>query len=80
MSNKKIGLDELLVMSQDELDQRLNTLDGYLKREARRGRRHFDLEVESCYFSREIEWRNLVRKNHEDYLQKNSSSYLSDLN
>lgn len=70
MSNfNKIKLDDLLIMSQEELEQRYNTLDGYLKREHRRGRRHDDLEVEACYFSREIEWRSQVRQNHEKYLQ-----------
>lgn len=69
MSNK-VNYDDLLTMSQDELESRYNTLDGYLKRESRRGRRHEDFEVESCYFFREIEWRNLVKKNHEEYLKK----------
>ena len=69
-SFNKIKLDDLLVMSQEELEQRYNTLDGYLKREWRRGRRHDDLEIEACYFSREIEWRTQVRQNHEKYLQK----------
>jgi hypothetical protein len=77
MSNKKIGLDDLLTMPEEELVQRHNTLDGYLKREMRRGRRHEDLEIEACYFSRELEWRSLVRQNHEKYLQKNVSEDLS---
>ena len=70
MSNNRIGLDALLTMPQEELESRYNTLDNYLKREARRGRRHDDLEVESCYFFRELEWRNQVRANHEKYLKK----------
>ena len=70
MSNNRIGLDTLLSMSQEELESRYNTIDNYLKRENRRGRRHEDLEVEACYFSREIEWRQLVRSNHEKYLKK----------
>jgi hypothetical protein len=78
MSMKKIGLDDLLNMSQDELEQRFNTLEGYLKREQRRGRRHEDLEVEVCYFSREMEWRNQVRENHKAYLEKNSQEDLFD--
>ena len=71
----KIRLDDLLTMSQEELESRYHTLDGYLKREWRRGRRHNDLEVEACYFSREIEWRNLVKQNHEKYLQNFRSDY-----
>lgn len=70
MANNRIGLDTLLTMSQEELEGRYNTIDNYLKREGRRGRRHEDLEVEACYFSREIEWRRTVRENHEKYLKK----------
>lgn len=71
MLSNKICLDELLKMSQDELEHRYGVLDGYLRREQRRGRGHYDLEVEACYFARELEWRNVVQKNHEVYLQKN---------
>ena len=71
MLSNKICLDELLKMSQDELEHRYGVLDGYLRREQRRGRVHYDLEVEACYFARELEWRNVVQKNHEVYLQKN---------
>jgi hypothetical protein len=75
MSNGKIGLDDLLTMSQDELEQRHNTLDGYIKREWRRGRRHEDLEIEACYFARELEWRRQVQTNHEKYLQNFRTNY-----
>ncbi len=70
MSTKKINLDELLNMPQEELEQRYNTLEGYLKREGRRGRSHEDLEVEACYFKRELQWRSQVRENHKKYLEK----------
>lgn len=79
MSTNKICLDELLVMPEEELLQRHNTLDGYLKRESRRGRRHEDLEIEACYFSREIEWRNKVRENHQKYLQNLQKNSQEDL-
>lgn len=65
----KIGLDQLLTMPQEELENRFNTIDGYIKREWRKGRRHVDLEIEACYFSRELKWRDQVRANHEKYLQ-----------
>lgn len=71
MLSNKICLDELLKMPQDELEHRYGVLDGYLRREQRRGRNHQDLEVEACYFARELEWRRQVQKNHEIYLQKN---------
>lgn len=70
LSNNRINLDILLTMPQDELEGRYNTIDSYLKREARRGRRHEDIEIEACYFSRELEWRKQVRENHEKYLKK----------
>lgn len=74
MSNNRIDLDTLLTMPQEELEGRYSTIDNYLKRENRRGRRHEDLEVEACYFSREIEWRKQVRENHEKYLKNLSQT------
>ena len=70
MLSNKICIDELLKMPQDELEHRYGILDGYLRREQRRGRVHYDLEVEACYFARELEWRNGTAESRSFFAKK----------
>lgn len=69
MSNRVLTIDEISVMSDDELGRRISSLNGYLGRERNRGNRRDDLEVEFCYLYREVEVRNARRDAHLSWLK-----------
>lgn len=64
MSNRVLNIDEISVMSDDELSRRMSSLNGYLGRERNRGNRRDDLETEYCYLFREVQIRNSRRDAH----------------
>lgn len=72
--SRKITQEDISAMQTDELDSRFRSLVSYIERERRRGNSHVELETEACYFARELEWRTLVKKNHEVYLRRNMST------
>jgi hypothetical protein len=68
--SRKMTQEDIAAMPTDELESRHRSLVSYIERERRRGNSHSELETDACYFARELEWRALVKKNHEIYLQK----------
>ena len=68
--SRKLTNDDISMMPNEELEGRHQSLVSYIERERRKGKNHVDLEVEACYFGRELEHRTIVRNNHRIYLQK----------
>ena len=73
--SRKLTNDDIAVMPNEELDSRHQSLVSYIERERRKSKYHPDLEVEACYFAREIEHRAIVRKNHLAWIEKNRSNF-----
>jgi len=73
--SRKLTNDDIGMMPNEELENRHQSLVSYIERERRKGKNHPELEVEACYFAREIEWRAVVRKNHLAWLEKNRSNF-----
>jgi hypothetical protein len=69
MSNRVLTIDEISIMSDDELGRRISSLNGYLGRERNRGNHRGDLEVEYCYLHREAEIRTARREAHMNWLK-----------
>lgn len=76
--NHKLNNEDIAIMPLEELESRYQSLVSYIERERRRKNLHTDLEVEACYLFREIEYRQVVKKNHVEYL-KNFLSNFQDL-
>jgi len=76
MSNQILNVDEISVMTDDELNRRISSLNGYLSRERNRGNRHDELEVEFCYLHREVEIRAARAAAHLAWL--NSGGHLQN--
>ena len=68
--SRKLTNEDIAMMPNEELEGRHQSLVSYIERERRKGKNHSDLEVEACYFGRELEHRAIVRENHRNYLQK----------
>lgn len=68
--SRKLTNEDIAMMPNEELEGRHQSLVSYIERERRKGKNHQDLEVEACYFGRELEHRLIVRENHRNYLQK----------
>jgi hypothetical protein len=67
---KVLNTDDIAMLQDEELLQRHHSLVSYIERDRRRGNHHPDLEVDACYFARELEVREARRRNHAIYLEK----------
>ena len=67
---KVLSIDDIALLPDDDLLQKHNSLVSYIERDRRRGNSHPDLEVDACYFARELEVREARRRNHAIYLEK----------
>ena len=70
MSDRIVNIDDISIMTDEDLDRRCQSLNGYLSRERNRGNRHLDLVLEFCYLYRETEIRNRRREAHLDWLNR----------
>lgn len=68
--SRKLTNDDIALMPNEELEGRHQSLVSYIERERRKGKNHPDLEVEACYFGREVEHRKVVRANHLAWIAK----------
>jgi hypothetical protein len=73
--SRKLTNDDIGMMPNEELENRHQSLVSYIERERRKNKPHPELEIEACYFAREIEHRAIVRKNHLAWLEKNRSNF-----
>ena len=71
MKSKVLSIDDIAIIPDEELLQKHNSLVSYIERDRRRGGSHPDLEVDACYFARELEIREARRRAHALYLEKN---------
>jgi hypothetical protein len=78
-SNRKLTADDIGTMSNDELESRFQSLVSYIERERRKGKNHLELEIEACYFRREMQNRAVVRENHQIWLQKNHQNVAGEV-
>lgn len=69
MTQRKLTQDEIGKLPQQELEQRYRGLVSFIERERRKGRNHPELEVDACFFYRELEHRTILQQNHELFLQ-----------
>ena len=77
MSDRIVTIDDISIMTDEDLDRRCQSLNGYLSRERNRGNRHLDLELEYCYLYRETEIRNRRRESHLAWL--NNGGHLNNV-
>lgn len=73
MSNKAVRFptsDELAIMTDDEINRRYASLNGYVDRERRRGNEHIELEKDICFLFREIEIRNQRAEAHNTWISE----------
>ena len=74
MSNRNFSVhsrEHIMVMHEEEIRAKINQLRGWIEQDRRQNNDVYDLEVEHCYLTEEMQVRQARKRAHEEYLFNN---------